>query len=178
MAKPGVITIEGSTTTTNQVASEGKILEAATAGLSHHFSKLLNDQSKQNAFTISEYLIAMNSEINPSASHREGQLKILCYLSDFHNERPFSKMTRNDVMHYLDGHRRSEESDPLHKWIGTYNLRRAYLLRFFKWLYHPEMEPLKRPIPDVVKIYPVLSAKSNQYTNQLIYGQNKMTLYF
>jgi hypothetical protein len=41
MAKPGVITIEGSTTTTNQVASEGKILEAATAGLSHHFSKLL-----------------------------------------------------------------------------------------------------------------------------------------
>jgi integrase len=60
-------------------------------------------------------------------------------------------MTRNDVMQYLDGHRRPEESDPLHKWIGTYNLRRAYLLRFFKWLYHPKMEPSKRPIPDVVK---------------------------
>jgi integrase/recombinase XerD len=156
MAKPGVIAIEGSTTTStiNQVASERKILEAATAGLSHRFFKLLNDQSKQNAYTISEYVIAMNSEINPSASHREGQLKILCYLSDFHNQRPFSKMTRNDVMQYLDGHRRPEESDPLHKWIGTYNLRRAYQLRFFKWLYHPEMEPSKRPIPDVVKNIP------------------------
>jgi integrase len=161
MAKPGVITIDGSTTTTttNQVASEGKILEAATAGLSHHFFKLINDQSKQNAYTISEYVIAMNSEINPSASHREGQLKILCYLSDFHNQRPYSKMTRNDIMQYLDGHRRPEESDPLHKWIGTYNLRRAYLLRFFKWLYHPEMEPSKRPIPDVVKNIPSFKRK-------------------
>jgi integrase len=160
MAKPGVITIDGNTTTTtNHVASEGKILEAATAGLSHHFFKLLNDQSRQNAYTISEYVIAMNSEINPSASHREGQLKILCYLSDFHNQRPFPKMTRNDVMQYLDGHRRPEESDPLHKWIGTYNLRRAYLLRFFKWLYHPEMEPSKRPIPDVVKNIPSFKRK-------------------
>ena len=63
-------------------------------------------------------------------------------------------MTRDDVLHYFNGHRRPEESDPLHKWIGTYNLRRAYLKRFFKWLYYPELEPSKRPIPDVVKNIP------------------------
>jgi hypothetical protein len=69
--------------TSNQIASadyepNDKILEVATAGLNHHFFKLLNEQSKQNAYTISEYVLAMNSEINPSASHRENQLKILC----------------------------------------------------------------------------------------------------
>jgi integrase/recombinase XerD len=160
MAKSGVITIDGSTTNlVDDNEPHNKILEVATAGLNHHFIKLLNDQSKQNAYTISEYVIAMNSEINPSTSHREGQLKILCYLSDFHNQRPFSKMTQNDVMQYLDSHRRSEESDPLHKWIGTYNLRRAYLLRFFKWLYYPELEPSKRPIPDVVKNIPSFKRK-------------------
>src|SRR6266487_6168572 len=131
-----------------------KILEAATAGLNRHFVRLLKEQSNQNAFTISEYVLAMYSEINPSASHRESHLKTLCYLSDFQNQKPFSKMTREDILRYLDSHRRPEESDPLHKWIGTYNLRRTYLLRFFKWLYYPELEPSKRPIPEVVKNIP------------------------
>jgi hypothetical protein len=119
------------------VEANDKILEeeaasAATAGLNLRFVRLLEEQSKQNACTISEYLLAMNSEINPSVSYKESQLKTLCYLSDFQNQKPFSKMTRNDVLQYLDSHRRTEESDPLHKWIGTYNLRRTYLLRFFK----------------------------------------------
>jgi integrase/recombinase XerD len=41
----------------------------------------------------------------------------------------------------------NQEIDPLHKWIGTYNTRRIYLLRFFKWLYNPDIEPDKRPTP-------------------------------
>jgi integrase/recombinase XerD len=68
-------------------------------------------------------------------------------------------MTRDDVLQYLDSYRRSEESDPLHKWIGTYNLRRTYLMRFFKWLDYPELEPSKRPIPDVVKNIPSFKRK-------------------
>ena len=39
----------------------------------------------------------------------------------------------------------------MHKWIGTYNLFRIYLLRFFKWLYYPDIEPSKRPKPPVVE---------------------------
>jgi hypothetical protein len=60
-------------------------------------------------------------------------------------------MTKDDVLQYLNSNRGSEESDPLHKWIGTYNLCRTYLMRFFKWLYYPEIELSKRPIPHVVK---------------------------
>ena len=39
----------------------------------------------------------------------------------------------------------------MHKWIGTYNLFRVYLLRFFKWLYSPDIEPGKRLKPSVVE---------------------------
>ena len=40
-----------------------KTLEAATVGLDLRFVRLLKQQSKQNAFTLSKYLLAMNSEI-------------------------------------------------------------------------------------------------------------------
>jgi hypothetical protein len=39
----------------------------------------------------------------------------------------------------------------MHKWIGTYNLFRIHLLRFFKWLYYPDAEPGKRLKPSVIE---------------------------
>jgi hypothetical protein len=38
----------------------------------------------------------------------------------------------------------SENEDPLHKWIGTYNTKRIILIRFFKWLYYPNVDNSKR----------------------------------
>ena len=126
-----------------------EVLKAATVGISHYVVRLLHKQSKQNVSAISKYIRDMIAEINPSTSYIENQIKTLCYFSDFTKQTPFSKMSRDDVCRYLDSHRRSEESDPLHKWISTYNLRRIYLLRFFKWLYYPELEQKKRPLPVV-----------------------------
>jgi len=54
-------------------------------------------------------------------------------------------LTREDVLSFLDSFRKIESVDPLHRWIGTYNLYRIQLRRFFKWLYSPEMEYNKRP---------------------------------
>jgi hypothetical protein len=47
----------------------------------------------------------------------------------------------------------------MHKWIGTYNLSRVYLIRFFRWLYYPDIEPRKRPKPSVVENLPQLRRK-------------------
>jgi integrase/recombinase XerD len=52
--------------------------------------------------------------------------------------------------------RKPEESDPLHKWIGTYNIYRVLLIRFFKWLYYPDIEQKKRPKPYVIENIPQL----------------------
>src|SRR5215831_18357130 len=53
-------------------------------------------------------------------------------------------MTRNNILFYLDKCRKPEDEDPLHKWIGSYNLKRIILIRFFKWLYYPNIASPKR----------------------------------
>jgi hypothetical protein len=52
---------------------------------------------------------------------------------------------------FLDSLRKPEESDLLHKSIGTYNIYRVLLIRFFKWLYYPDLEQKKRPKPSVIE---------------------------
>ena len=47
----------------------------------------------------------------------------------------------------------------MHKWIGTYNLYRIELMRFFKWLYYPYIESDKRPKPEVIQNIPQLKRK-------------------
>jgi hypothetical protein len=59
-------------------------------------------------------------------------------------EKKFIDMTRDDVICYLDRCRKPENEDPLHKWIGSYNVKLVTLSRFFKWLYYPNIEDPKR----------------------------------
>jgi hypothetical protein len=59
----------------------------------------------------------------------------------------------------LDSFRKPEASDPLHKWIGTYNLKRDVIVKFFKLLYYPDIESAKRPKPKVVENIPRLKRK-------------------
>jgi hypothetical protein len=47
----------------------------------------------------------------------------------------------------------------MHKWIGTYNLFRTYLMRFFKWLYYSDIEKDKRGKPAVIENIPQLKRK-------------------
>ena len=39
----------------------------------------------------------------------------------------------------------------MHRWIGTYNIYRIHLVKFFKWLHYPDLEPKKRPKPEVIQ---------------------------
>jgi hypothetical protein len=45
------------------------------------------------------------------------------------------------------------------KWIGSYNLYCIQLIRFFKWLFSPDIEPDKRPKPAVVQNIPQIRRK-------------------
>ena len=102
----------------------------------------------------------MNAEINPNIMYKKNQILIICFLSEFHNNsKLFSEMTRNDILSYLDSLRKPEASDPYHGWIGTYNVRKIYFLRFFKWLYYPSLDPKQRPTPDVMNNIPRLKRK-------------------
>jgi hypothetical protein len=86
----------------------------------------------------------MNSEINPADNYRRDNIILLIRFSKFHHNKAFKQIVREDVLSFLDSLRKPEAADPLHRWVGTYNLFRIYLLRFFKWLYYPGVEPDKR----------------------------------
>jgi hypothetical protein len=98
-------------------------IDLATAGLHHYiYEHLTQDISPQNALTVSEYVLTMKNEINMSDSYRETTIKILYYLCKFVRYKDFLNITRGDVLRYLDNLRQSETLDPIHKWVGTYNV--------------------------------------------------------
>jgi hypothetical protein len=119
-------------------------IENATEGLPHRcFNYLYNrilPASRENALTICNYIFSLRSEINLSNHYRDDTIILLCNLSRyFKNAKLFKQMTREDLLSFLDSYRKAEDVDPLHKWIGTYNLYRINLMRFFKWLYSPDI---------------------------------------
>lgn len=106
--------------------------------------------AKTNEETIQAYFDAMQTETNPKVNYVNNIRNSLNKLSQFHKNKPFIQMKREDIISYLNSLRKSEEADPLHKWIGTYNSRIRNLNRFFRWLYNPMVEPRQRPKPKLL----------------------------
>jgi hypothetical protein len=125
-------------------------IEEITEELTDFFRKQLRSISNKNAAIVCGYINALNREINLSQSYRKDNIKILCKFSKFVNNEEFLSCSKADLISFFNSLRKPESADPLHKWIGTYNLYLEYLLRFFKWLYNPDIEPDKRPKPGVV----------------------------
>jgi integrase/recombinase XerD len=101
--------------------------------------------SKENALIICDYIIVMKREINPRLSYKKYTIQFLSELSRAVGiEKKFIDMTRDDVLCYLDKCLKTEDEDPLHKWIGSYNTKLVILSRFFKWLYYHNLENPKR----------------------------------
>ena len=131
-------------------------LNLITAGLRPFLKKhLLTKISRENCSTIISYIMAMQTEINLRDDYRLNIINTLKQLSELeHNptSKSFKEMTRQDILDFLDRYKKPESVDPLHKWIGTYEIYRIIFLRFFKWLYYPDISPSKnRPIPPVME---------------------------
>ena len=103
----------------------------------------------------------MKSEVNLSDHYRQDLIEVLCRFIKYSNNNngSFKDLTRTNILVFLDSFRKTEAHDPLHKWIGTYNIYRMHLLRLFKWLYYPDIEPDKRPKPSVIENIPQLRRK-------------------
>src|SRR5438552_14446516 len=67
--------------------------------------------------------------------------------------------SRQDILLFLDSFRKPESVDPTHRWIGRYNTYTMHLIRFFKWLHYPKIEPNTRPKPSLVENIPLLKRK-------------------
>jgi integrase len=121
---------------------------------------LLTKISRKNCIIIINYILAMQTEVNPSERYRIDTIFKLKQLAEFHNPKSFKDMTRRDIVDFLDRLRKPEQVDPLHKWIGSYEISRIVLLRFFKWLHYPDVVPHnKRPKPAVVENIPKIKRR-------------------
>jgi hypothetical protein len=126
-------------------------LDLITAGSKSFLRKhLLTKISRENCSTIISYILAMQSETNLSDDYRVNIIHKLKQLAEYHNPKPFKDMTRQDVLDFLDRFRKPENVDPLHKWVGTYEIARIILLRFSRWLYYPDLPHDKRPKPTII----------------------------
>jgi integrase len=163
--RPNMVTATTTTSTTTTLNGIENKIANATEGLPSECFKFLHDRvlpaNQENAMIICNYMSSLKSEANPSDGHRRNTILLLCKFSIFKDTKtkPFMEITREDVLSFLDSFRKVEAVDPLHKWIGTYNTYRIHLLRFFKWLYNPNIEPDKRPKPEVVQNIPQLKRK-------------------
>lgn len=96
-------------------------IEEITAGLASAWTNNLLSLLEEIATIIVDYIKAMKSEVNLSDYYRRDLIDVLIKLYNYSNK-DFKNLTRDDVLSFLDSFRKLEDVDPLHKWIGTYNL--------------------------------------------------------
>jgi len=114
--------------------------------------KQLSDKQQQEVLrnsseVIEEYLTVMRREVNSSKEYERLTRFVLGKID-------VMTATQIDIIKFLDSHRKPESVDPMHKWIGSYNLYVIILKRFFKWLNNPYcMEGIKKLKRKEVSIY-------------------------
>ena len=128
-------------------------------GLTGSYTKNLLYATQDNASDIIDYIATMKYEVNYSNHYGNDTIRALCRFSNYLRNKAFKNISCNDIIQFLDSLRKTETQDPLHKWVGTYNLYRMYLLRFFRWYCSPDLEQSKRPKPTVMDNIPKLRRK-------------------
>ena len=106
-----------------------------------------------------DYISALQVEVGPSESYRIGTIHALKHFAEFHKPKTFAEIQRQDVIDFLDSFRKPESVDPMHKWVGTHGFYRIILMRFFRWLYAPDLPQNKRSRPPIMENVPKLRRK-------------------
>jgi hypothetical protein len=105
-------------------------VDLVTAGLRAYHARCLKNKkevSQNNALIICNYIMSMKTEINPSDNYRRTNITLLIQFSKFHNQKPFSQITREELLAFLDSLRKPEPVDPLHKWLPGPHSQSTYL---------------------------------------------------
>ena len=97
----------------------------------------------QNANILYDFLTTEQTHTNVKPSTRLSYIKVICLFNRYLSYKDF-KITKNDILGYLNSLKRSESDDPTHKWINTYNTRQAIFSKFFRWLYNQEESDHKK----------------------------------
>jgi integrase len=140
-------------------------IDQITEGIPKNFNKSLRMLSEGHIKTIISYITTLNTEIHLSTNYKKDIIQLLTKFSKVHADNinkynfDFKEVARSDVINFLDSLRKTDTKDPYHKWIGTYNVYKVHLIRFFKWLNAPNTPSAQRSKPAVVENIPNLKRK-------------------
>jgi hypothetical protein len=82
---------------------------------------------EKNSIDVIEFLYSKMREGNLKPASRTSTIDRLCQLSTFLINKPFIKMTSNDIFDYLDSIRKTESEDPLQvDWYLQYFCHKNY----------------------------------------------------
>jgi integrase len=136
-------------------------LQLVTEGLQPNYAKILLRLPDNIRLGIVEYLLAMKTEKNLSLHYSRIIIRTLARLARFNHFKRWEDYSRENILSFLDSHRRTDAADQLHKWIGTYNMYISIIMPFFKWLHQPDIDPHKRSKPACIQNIPKLKRKEN-----------------
>jgi hypothetical protein len=68
--------------------------------------------------------------------------------SKYGYEIPFKGAREDDFLDFQTSIRKSKATDPLHKWVNTYNQFLWNLKPLYKYIYYPNEEPKNRQLPE------------------------------
>ncbi len=124
------------------------ITKGASSSAYFNYFKNMASANIQNANILYDFIITEQNHTNVKLSTRLSYIKVICLFNRYSSYKDFTKITKNDILDYLNSLKRSESDDPTHKWINTYNTRQAILSKFFRWLYNQdEPDHKKRETP-------------------------------
>ena len=90
-----------------------KEIGLATEGLQRSVKNWLRIKtSNENVLPISEYVLLLRREVNPSQNYTKIQIQALVELSKYLKQKPFKQLTTEDVLSFLDKVRKTEDKDP------------------------------------------------------------------
>jgi integrase len=131
-----------------------------TKGQKPYIKRILNDilsKSIENVENICDFIISERNEIDIKESTVEWHVKVLGQLLKYHSFKNFKNITKEDILDYLNSLRKPSTEDPMNKSIGNRNNKQRVLLKFFKWLYNPNIDFKSRQTPECmagIKVLP------------------------
>jgi integrase len=162
----------------NQDQIYDKKLFQVTADLQPYKISLLKRMGQINSQFIIEFLYSKMREGNLKPASRASSIDRLCQLSLYHNNKSFKDITQEDIFTYLDTLRKTEGEDPLHKWIGTYNISVIKIISFFRWLYQSDLHSNDRSTPEFLNNLRCIKRKEKTtYSAEMLWTPEEDSLF-
>lgn len=131
-------------------------------------------EESRNYATVREFFDYLHYERNVSDVRLTNMRRLLSRFDAFHKGKLFGEIAKQDVLKFLLRNKKSDEQDPRHKWIGSYNGELIDLTTFFYWLYNKGKDESEWVKPSCVRIKPIKRVEQSPYSQSDLWTEEEV----